>query len=95
MVEPGVIPLTNWYLINLSLDFTICKMGYPGFSCGVSRRDKESYARIHMENLSTDTRFTDKLVAAVTVGRLSRGPRIRRGEHTSRWIICWAYGLVK
>ena len=95
MVEPGVIPLTNWYLINLSLDFTICKTGYPGFFCGVSLRDKESYARIHMENLSKDTRFTDSLVAGVTVGRLSRGPRIRRGEHTSCWIISWASGLVK
>ena len=80
MAEPGVIPLTNWYLINLSLDFTICKMGYPGFSCGVSWRDKDSYAQIHMENLSKDTRFTDNLVAGVTVGRLSRGPRIRRTD---------------
>lgn len=77
MVEPGVIALTNWYLINLSLDFTICKMGYPGFSCGVSLKDKESYAQIHMEKLSKDTRFTDNLVAGFTVGRLSRGPRIR------------------
>lgn len=66
MVEPGVIPLTDWYLISLSLDITICKMGYPGFVCS-HRGIKKVMHKYTWKILPKDT-STDNLVAGVTVG---------------------------